>query len=181
MSSMSLVFIWLDQRIGYLPGGNEKLKEKFRNILSPIKQFDKPTNCFDYLKDSIKDKRVLFLTTKSFAQQDFLHSIASLPNVIFMYIYDTSNQDYAINDQIIQQKMGEQRIIHFDEILYEQLITDLVFLYQNQGEILLKEKQNKEAKQLFQTASLLIDNIEEKDQDLQQIQTDLLAKIGKIK
>jgi predicted HTH transcriptional regulator len=181
MWSMSLVFIWLDQRIGNLPGGNEKLKEKFRKILSPMKQFDKPTICFDYLKDTIKDKRVLFLTTKAFAQQDFLRSIASLSNVTFIYIYDTSNQDYSTNDQILQDKMGQQRIIHFDERLYEQLIQDLVYLYQNQAQLLLKNKQNKEAKQLFQTALQFIDTIEEKDQDLEQIQTDLIAKIEQIK
>ncbi|CAF5111324.1 unnamed protein product, partial [Rotaria sp. Silwood1] len=37
-------FIWLDKRIGNLPGGNQKLKEKFRKLLSPLRQFDKPAS-----------------------------------------------------------------------------------------------------------------------------------------
>jgi len=178
---MSLIFIWLDQRIGNLPGGNEKLKEKFRKILSPIKQFDKPTNCIDFIKDSIKDKQVIFLTTAVFAEEDFLKTIASLSNVTFIYIYDQLNKDHNINDKLLQDKMGSQRIIHFDETLYEQLIKDLVQLYQNEGDKLIKLKQTKQAKPLFQLAIQLIDTIDDKDQDLQQIQQDLVDKIDRIK
>jgi tRNA isopentenyl-2-thiomethyl-A-37 hydroxylase MiaE len=178
---MSLIFIWLDQRIGNLPGGNEKLKEKFRKLLSPIKQFDKPTICTDYIKDSIKDKRVLFLTTAAFAEEDFLRTIASLSNVIFIYIYDQQNKDHTINDQIIHDKMGSQRIIHFDERLYEQLVNDLVQLYQNEGDRFIKIKEIKQAKPLFQLALQLIDTVDEKDQDIEQIQRDLFEKIDRIK
>jgi len=178
---MSLIFIWLDQRIGNLPGGNEKLKEKFRKILSPIKQFDKPTNCIDFIKDSIKDKQVIFLTTAVFAEEDFLKTIASLSNVTFIYIYDQLNKDHNINDKLLQDKMGSQRIIHFDETLYEQLIKDLVQLYQNEGDKLIKLKQTKQAKPLFQLAIQLIDTIDDKDQHLQQIQQDLIDKIDRIK
>jgi hypothetical protein len=178
---MSLVFVWLDQRMGSLPGGNEKIKEKFRKLLSPIRQFDKPTICTDYLKDSMKDKNVLFLTSNVFAEQDFLRTIASLPNVIYIYIYDQLNQTYSFTDQILQEKLSEERIIHFDERLYEQLVCDIIYLYQNEADRLQRARQTKEAKQLFQSAAELIDTIDEKDQDIQQIQRDLFAKIDKIK
>ena len=178
---MPLLFVWLDQRIGSLPGGNEKLKEKFRQILSPIKQFDKPTMCADFIKDSIKDKQILFLTSNVFADQEFLRSIASLSNVIYIYIYDPSNNQHSINDQILQEKMGQQRIIHFDERLYEQLVYDLIHLYQIKADQLHRGRQNKEAKQLFQLATQLIDTIDDKDSDLEQIQRDLFIKIDQIK
>jgi len=178
---MSLVFVWLDQRIGSLPGGNEILKEKFRKLLSPIKQFDKPTNCADFLQDSIKDKRVIFLTSGVFAEEEFLRTIASLSNVIYIYIYDQKNNDHNTNDKNLQEKMGQQRVVHFDERLYEQLVYDLVHLYQYEGDKLERARQTKEAKQLFQSAVQLIDTIEEKDEDLQQIQTDLIQRIERIK
>ena len=182
MSEKTLLFVWLDQRLGNLPGGNEKLKEKFRKLLSPIKQFDKPTNCFDYLKESTKDKQIFFITTNVFAQQEFLQSIASLTNVIHLFIYDkTSNGEYHFNQPILQQKIGEERIIRFDERLYEQIIIDLVHLQLNHGDFLLKSKQNKEAKQSYQLALQYIDNIDEKDDDIQQIQQDLTNKINQIK
>ena len=182
MSSKSILFVWLDQRLGNLPGGNEKLKEKFRKLLSPIKQFDKPTNCYDYLKESTKDKEIFFLMTNSFAQQQFLQSIASLPNLIHIYIYDqTSNGQYQLNQPILQQKIGEERIIRFDERLYEQIIIDLVRFFENHGDFLQKSKQNKEAKQTFQLALQYIENIDEKDDDIQQIQQDLTNKINQIK
>ena len=178
---MSLVFIWLDQRIGTLPGGNEKLKEKFRKVLSPIRQFDKPTLCLDFLQDSIKDKRVLFLTSHVFAEEEFLRTIASLPNVIHIYIYDQFNKDHQTNDQNLQEKMGQNRVIHFDERLYEQLIYDLIQLYQNQGDLLQRTNKKKESKELFEYAAQLIDTIEEPDEDFQQIQRDLFSRIDQIK
>lgn len=180
MSSIPLIFVWLDQRIGNLPGGNEKLKEKFRKILSPIKQFDKPTICTDFIQDSIKDKRILFITSGVFAEKDFLEKISSLSNVIYIYIYDQLNKDYQINNKNLQEKMGEQRIIHFDERLYEQLIQDLVHLYQIQGDKFIQDKQNKEAKLFYELSKQLIDTIDDKDQDIQQIQQDLITKIQQI-
>jgi hypothetical protein len=181
MSSMSYVFIWLDQRIGNLPGGNEKLKEKFRKVLSPIRQFDKPTLCLDFVQDSIKDKRVLFLTSAVFAEEEFLRQIASLSNVIHIYIYDQDNHDHPTNDKLLEEKMGVERVIHFDERLYEQLINDLIKLYSNEGDRLERGRQTKEAKQLFQYAAQLIDTIDDKDQELEQIQRDLFARIDRIK
>jgi ribonucleotide reductase beta subunit family protein with ferritin-like domain len=181
MSAMSLVFVWLDQRIGNLPGGNEKLKDKFRKVLSPLRQFDKPTICLDFLRDSIKDKRVLFLTSGVFAEEDFLRQVASLSNVIYIYVYDQQNKDHNTNDQTLLDKMGVERVIHFDERLYEQLINDLIQLYTNEGDQCERARQKKEAKQLFEYAAQLIDTIEDQDQDLQQIQRDLFARIDRIK
>ncbi len=66
MTTLSLIFVWLDKRVGNLPGGNEKLKGKFRKILTPIRQFDKPTSCLDHIELSSKDKHVIFLTTDIF-------------------------------------------------------------------------------------------------------------------
>ncbi|CAF1105093.1 unnamed protein product [Rotaria magnacalcarata] len=181
MSSNSLIFVWLDKRMGYLPGGNEKLKDKFRKILSPLRQFDKPTACYDFLQDSTKDKKVFFLTTNIFAEEDFLRQIALLKSVHFIYIYDQENKPFTTNDKNLLEKMGSKRLIHFDEILYEQLIYDLIQLYKNQAEQLVKDKQNKEAKQLFEYSLQLIDTVEEHNQDLQTIQQDLFEKIQQIK
>lgn len=182
MSEKSLLFVWLDQRLGNLPGGNEKLKEKFRKLLSPIKQFDKPTNCFDYLRESTKEKQIFFITTNVFAQQEFLQSIASLSNVIHIFIYNkTTNEQYQFTQPILQQKIGDERIIRFDERLYEQIIIDLVHLEQNHADFLHKNKQNKEAKQSYQLALQYIDNIDDKDEDIQRIQQDLTNKINQIK
>lgn len=181
MSSGSLLFIWLDKRTGYIPGGNEKLKEKFRKILSPIRQFDKPTNCYDFIRDSTKDKKVLFITTSTFAEEDFLHQIALLTNVYFIYIYDQDNKQFNTNDKNILEKLGSQRLIHFDEILYEQIITDLIQLNKNQAEIFIKNKQFNEAKQLIEYSLNLIETCDEINQDLQIIQQDLYEKLKDIK
>lgn len=182
MSENSLLFVWLDQRLGNLPGGNEKLKEKFRKLLSPIKQFDKPTNCFDYLKESTKDKQIFFITTNVFAQLEFLQSVASLSNVIHIFIYDkTSNQQYQLNQNLLQLKIGEERIIRFDERLYEQIIIDLAHLKEIHADLLLKNKLYKEAKQSFQLALQYFDVIDDKDEDILRIQQDLTNKINQIK
>ena len=181
MSSMSLIFIWLDQRTGNLPGGNEKLKEKFRKILAPIRQFDKPTICFDYVRDSTKDKNVIFLTSNTFAEEDFLRGIASLTNVIYIYVYDQDNRGNTTNDKTLLEKMGTKRIINFDELLYEQLVYDLSQLYQNQGDQLVKQKENKQAKQLYENAMQLIDTVDDKNEDLQAIEQNLSEKIQRMK
>ncbi|CAF3321707.1 unnamed protein product [Rotaria socialis] len=82
------------KRIGNLPGANQKLKEKFRKLLSPIRQFDKLTSCLDSVELSLKDRCFLFLTSDSFADEEFLKKIASLPNVYHIYIYDQQGNIY---------------------------------------------------------------------------------------
>lgn len=181
MSSTPLVFVWLDKRIGYLPGGNEKLKEKFRKILSPIRQFDKPTSCYDYLNESTKDKNVFFLTTSVFAEEDFLRKISSLTNITQIYIYDQTNQQIKINDKKLMDKIGSQRIIQFDEMLLEQILFDLIQYYQSQGQLFLTQKQSIQAKQLFQLSLQFFDYIDDINQDLQVIQDNLIQQIQQIK
>jgi hypothetical protein len=178
---MSLVFVWLDQRIGNLPGGNENLKEKFRKVLSPIRQFAKPTLCLDFIRDSMKDKRVLFLTSAVFAEEDFLRNIASLPNIVYIYIYDQENQIHNTDDKILSEKMGLQRVNVFDERLYEQLINDLVYLYKNHGDLLERGRQRKEAKQFYEYAKQLIDTIDNKNEEFEEVQRDLILRIDRIK
>ncbi|CAF1022390.1 unnamed protein product [Rotaria sordida] len=179
---MSLIFVWLDKRIGSIPGGNEKLKEKFRKILSPIRQFDKPTLCYDFIHDSIKDKNVIFLTTSVFAEEDFLRKIASLTNVFFIYVYDQDNKQFTTNDKDLLEKMGSKRLIHFDEILYEQLIYDLVQLNINNADQLIINEEYKKAKQLFEDAIQLIDTCQDDiNQDLQSIKFNLTQRIQRIK
>ncbi|CAF0870589.1 unnamed protein product [Rotaria sp. Silwood1] len=167
--------------MGYIPGGNEKLKEKFRKILSPIRQFDKPTSCYDFICDSTKDKHVFFLTTSVFAEEEFLRKIASLTNVSFIYVYDQDNKQFTTNDKNLLEKMGSQRLIHFDEILYEQLIYDLARFYKNQADQLILGNQSKQGKQLLEYAVQLIDTCDDLNQDLQLIQQDLKEKIQRVK
>jgi len=175
MSSLSLIFVWLDKRIGNLPGGNEKIKEKFRKILSPIRQFDRPTSCLDCIEQTLKDKKILFFTSNVFADELFLKKIASLSNVYHIYIYDQQRIDYQINDTNLSKKMSSKRIIQFDECLYEQLIMDLINIYSNESNKLDK---GKEAKELLELAVKLLNTIDDKDQDLEQMEKNLKSRIN---
>ncbi len=174
MASLSLIFVWLDKRVGNLPGGNEKLKGKFRKILTPIRQFDKPTSCYDHIELSLKDKRVVFLTSDAFADEFFLKKIASLPNVNHIYVYDQQGNDYQMDDINLNQKMGTKRVIQFDERLYEQLILDLITIYSNESERL---GTGRDARELLETAIKLLDTIDDKDQDLQQMERNLKSRL----
>jgi hypothetical protein len=178
MSSLSLVFIWLDKRLGNLPGGNEKIKGKFRKLLSPIRQFDKPTLCLDCIEQSLKDKRILFLTSTAFVDEIFLKKLASLSNIHHIYIYDQEGIDYQINDTNLNKKMGSQRIIQFDENLYEQIILDLINIYSNESDRL---KEGKEAKELLESSIKLLDTIDDKDENLQQMEKNLITRIEHLK
>lgn len=173
-SSLSLIFVWLDKRVGNLPGGNEKLKGKFRKILTPIRQFDKPTSCFDHIELSLKDKRVILLTSNAFADEIFLKKIASLPNVNHIYVYDQQGNNYQMDDTNLNQKMGFKRVIQFDERLYEQLILDLITIYSNESDRL---ETGRDAKDLLESAMKLLDTIDDKDQDFQQIEKNLKSRI----
>ncbi|CAF3464336.1 unnamed protein product, partial [Rotaria sp. Silwood2] len=135
----------------------------------------------DFIHDSSKDKYVFFLTTSVFAEEEFLRKIASLANVFFIYIYDQDNKQFTTNDKTLSEKMGSQRLIHFDEILYEQLIYDLISFYKNQADQLIKDEQSKQAKQLLEYATKLIDTCDDINQDLQLIQQDLNDRIRRIK
>jgi hypothetical protein len=181
MSSLPLMFIWLDKRIGKLPGGNEKLKEKFRKILSPIRQFDKPTSCLDFIEESLKDKRVLFLTSHIFADELFLNKIASLSNVCRIYVYDQQGKNYQMDDSNLKKKMGLERVIQFDERLYEQLVLDLIDIYSNESNRLENGKQSKEAKELLESAVKLLDTIDDKDEDVERIENNLVYRINHLK
>ncbi|CAF1333314.1 unnamed protein product [Rotaria magnacalcarata] len=178
MSSLSLSFIWLDRRNGNLPGGNQKLKEKFRKLLSPIRQFDKPTSFLDSIESSLKDRYVLFLTSDSFADEEFLNKIASLPNVYRIYIYNQQENNYQMDDINLAEKMGSERIIQFDEQLYKQIILDLIKIYSKESD---QAGQGKQAKELFEFAVQLINTIDDQDEDLQQMEKYLLSRISYFK
>jgi len=104
MSLLPLTFIWLDKCIGNLSDGNEKMKEKFRKILSPLRQFNRPISCIDCIEQSLKDQRIIFLTSHVFSDELFLKKIASLSNVYRIYIYDQQGNDYRINDGNLHKK-----------------------------------------------------------------------------
>ncbi|CAF2145331.1 unnamed protein product [Rotaria magnacalcarata] len=178
MSSLSLVFIWLDRRSGNLPGGNQKLKEKFRKLLSPIRQFDKPNSCLDSIELSLKDKCVFFLTSDSFADEEFLKKIASIPNIYRIYIYDQQGNGYQFDDANLIKKLGSERIIQFDEQLYKQILLDLIKIYSKESD---QAGQGKQAKELLESAVKLINTIDDKDEDLQQLEKYLLTRIGYLK
>lgn len=175
MPLFSLVFIWLDKRIGNLPGGNEKLKEKFRKLLSPIRQFDKPASCLDSIELSLKDKCIFFLTTSTFADDEFLRQMASIPNVYRMYIYDQQCNNYQLNDPNLEKKMGSDRIIQFDEQLYKQIVVDLIKIYSKESG---QAGQRKQAKELLESAVQLINTVDDKDEELEQIEKYLLSRIN---
>lgn len=175
MSSLSLIFVWLDKRVGNLPGGNERLKAKFRKILTPIRQFDKPTACLDHIELSLRDKRVVFLTSDVFAEELLLKKIASLPNVHRIYVYDQHGRDYQMDDRDLQAKMGAKRVVQFDERLYEQIILDLANIYSQESDRL---GSGVDARDLLESAIKLLDTLDEKDQDLEQLEKNLRARLS---
>lgn len=178
MSSFSLIFVWLDKRIGNLPGGNQELKEKFRKLLSPIRQFDKPAACLDSIELSLKDKRIFFLTSNTFADEEFLKKVASFANIYRMYIYDQERNDYQINETNLAKKMGSERIIQFDEQLYKQIVLDLIKIYSNESD---RIGSIKETRELLESATILLNTIDDKDEDIQQIEKYLLSRINSLK
>ncbi|CAF3306998.1 unnamed protein product [Rotaria socialis] len=178
MSSLSLGFVWLDRRSGNLPGGNQKLKEKFRKLLSPIRQFDKPNSCLDSIELSLKDKCLFFLTSDSFADEAFLKKIAAMPNIYRIYIYDQQGNNYQFDDTNLARKMGSERIIQFDEQLYKQIIVDLIKIYSKESD---QAGQGKQAKELLESAVTLINTIDDKDEDLEQMENYLLTRISYLK
>lgn len=178
MASFSLIFIWLDKRIGNIPGANQTLKENFRKLLSPIRQFDKPSSCLDATEFSLKDKRIFFITSNSFADHEFLKKLASLSNVYHIYIYNQEGKDYQINDSNLNKKMGLDRIIQFDEQLYKQIVIDLIQMYSNDSSQLANVQQ---AKQSLEYALKLLNTIDDKDEDLQQMENYLLSRINCLK
>ncbi|CAF5070463.1 unnamed protein product, partial [Rotaria magnacalcarata] len=137
--------------------------------------FDKPTSCLDSIELSLKDKCILFLTSDSFADEEFLKKIASFPNVYRIYIYDQQGNNYPIDDANLAKKMGSERIIQFDEHLYKQIILDLIKIYSKESD---QAGQGKQAKELLESAVTLINTIDDKDEELQQMEKYLLSRIS---
>jgi hypothetical protein len=178
MSYLPMTFVWLDKRIGNIPGGNEKMKEKFRKILSPLRQFDRPTSCLDCIEQSSKDQQVVFLTSNIFADELFLKKIASLPNVHRLYVYDQQGSNYQMTDASLARKMGSKRVIQFDERLYEQIVLDLIDIYSKESDRLGK---GKAAKELLESAVKLLNTIDDRDEDLQQMENNFVCRINHLK
>ena len=153
------------------------MKGKFRELLSPLKQFDKPTMCEDFLHQSLKDKRVFFITSGVFADEMFLKKISSMAHVTRLYIYSPEGHDSPLNDSNLKAKMGEERIIQVDERLYEQVILDLVDFSSKEALRLEKEKKGKEAKEQLQTAIKWLKTIDEPDEEMQRIEAELLVRL----
>ena len=178
MSSLSLVFVWLDKRLGSLPSNNERIKGKFRELLSPLKQFDKPTACEDFLHQSLKDKRVFFITSGVFADEMLLKKISSMSQVSRLYIYDPDGHAYPLVDPHLRSKMGEERVIQLDERLYEQIVLDLVDFCSKESVRLEKEKKSVEGKEHLHLAMKWLKTIDERDDEhIEQIEQELLSRL----
>ena len=129
------------------------------------------------MEQSLKGQQVFFLTSNIFADELFLKKIASLSNICRMYVYNQQGIDYQINDANLAKKMGAERIIQFDERLYEQIILDLVDIYSKESDRL---KKGKEAKQLLESAVKLLATIDDKDEDLQQMEISFISRINQL-
>lgn len=175
MSVLPMMFVWLDKRVGHLPGGNELIRSKFRKLLVPIRQFDRPTSCCDHIELCLKDKHVFFLTSNAFVDDLFLKQIASIGHIHRIYIYDQEGTHYENNDENLNEKMGLKRIIQFDERLYEQIVIDLIDLYCSKSDRL---GETRDAKDLIENARKLLDTIDEKDQDLQEMEKHLESRLS---
>jgi len=169
------MFVWLDKRVGHLPGGNEVMKTKFRKLLVPIRQFDRPTSCCDHIDLCLKDKHVFFLTSNAFADDLFLKQVASIGHIHRIYIYDQEGIHFQSNDENLNEKMGSKRIIQFDERLYEQIVIDLVEIYCSESDRL---GETRDAKDLLEIALKLVKNIDDKDEHLQQLEKNLHSRLN---
>lgn len=177
MSSLALIFVWLDKRVGNLPGSNDILKSKFRKLLNPIRQFDRPTACFDHIELSLRDKRVIFLTSDAFADEQFLIRLAGLTHVKHLYVYNQHEQNYQMLDEHLREKLAWKRVIQFDEYLYEQMVKDLL-------EIAVKEidrlGKGRDAKDVIDLSRKYLLTIDEKDEDFQRLETHILMRLNQL-
>ncbi|CAF3724143.1 unnamed protein product [Rotaria socialis] len=80
--------------------------------------------------------------------------------------------------EILQKKMGSERIIQFDEQLYKQIILDLIKIYSKEYD---QAGQGKQAKELLESVVKLINTIDDKDEELQQMKKYLLSRISYLK
>ncbi|CAF3164772.1 unnamed protein product [Rotaria socialis] len=74
--------------------------------------------------------------------------------------------------------MGSERIIQFDEQLYKQIILDLIKIYSKEYD---QAGQGKQAKELLESVVKLINTIDDKDEELQQMKKYLLSRISYLK
>lgn len=178
MSSLSLIFVWLDKRVGNLPGSNEHLKSRFRKLLNPIRQFDRPTACFDHIELSLKDKRVIFLTSDAFADEELLIKLAALSHVCHLYVYDQHGRNYRMSDEYLREKMNWLRVIQFDEHLYEQMIRDLLDIAEKEIDRLGK---GRDAQDVVEFARKLLGTIEDKDEDFRAMELNWTMRANQLK
>ncbi|CAF4429899.1 unnamed protein product, partial [Rotaria magnacalcarata] len=82
----------------------------------------------------------------SFADEEFLKKIASIPNIYRIYIYDQQGNGYQFDDANLIKKLGSERIIQFDEQLYKQILLDLIKIYSKESD---QAGQGKQAKELL--------------------------------
>ena len=184
MTTNPLVFIWLDKRLGSLPGGNDRMKEKFRQLFSPLKQFDKPTSCEDHIEQNLKEKKIFFLTSASFADETLLKKIAALPQVVHLYLFDPTNATNLTkicSVDPLKTKMGVERHIQFDETLYEQLLLDLIRFHSDVAVQHEKQRNAGPAKESLQTALKFFELIDEKDQQTNELEANLRERLQKLK
>lgn len=177
MSSLALIFVWLDKRVGHLPGSNEIFKSKFRKLLNPIRQFDRPTACFDHIELSLRDKRVIFLTSDAFADEQFLIRLAALAHVKHLYVYNQQEQNYQMSDENLREKMDWKRVIQFDEYLYEQMVKDLLQISAKEIDRLAN---GRDAKDVIDLAMKYLQTIDEKDEDFQRMENHFKLRLNQL-
>lgn len=178
MSTLGFIFIWLDKRVGNLPGSNEHLKSQFRKLLNPIRQFDRPSACFDHIELTLKDKRVIFVTSDAHADEDLLIKLAALPHVYHLYVYGPNGRNYRMADGNLREKMNWLRVIQFDEHLYEQMIRDLMNIAEKQFDRLGK---GQDARDVVGFARKFLATIEDKDEDFRMMDINWIARENALK
>lgn len=184
MSTNPLVFIWLDKRLGSLPGGNDRMKEKFRQLFSPLKQFDKPTSCEDHIEQNLKEKKIFFVTSSAFADETLLKKIGALPQVVHLYLFDPTNATNLTticSADPLKTKMGAERHIQFDENLYERLLLDLIRFHADVAAQHEKQRNVGQAKESLQAALNFFELIDEKDSQTDELEASLRDRLQKVK
>ncbi|CAF1344078.1 unnamed protein product [Didymodactylos carnosus] len=175
-SNVNHIVIWLDQRFS-LPGSNERMKEKFRHVTNPLKTFDKPTVCIDFI-DSVKDKKIFLITTGPFAQ-DLVREVHDLPQIEFIYIYTHDINDHS---RWVRQysKIGIEHLINFDENLLECLIHDIGGYLMRDGDKCERGRELIQAKQLYEYAKGLYDQMSTENEEFKEISNELHQRITKL-
>ena len=141
-------------------------------LLGPLKLFDKPTSCEDFIDQNSKEKKIFFLTSSSFADETFLKKISSFPQIVQIYLFDSTNsiQLSTNSNEKLKTKMRSQR----------QILVDLIEFHSNVSIQFEKQRNSSQAKESLQQAMKLFDFIDDKDQQLINLEENLHERLEKL-